>query len=567
MKKNLITQIGQFLIASAMALSFSSLSHAAKPTNQELKIGLSMEYESLHPALASTVSAKYILHMAHRLPVYLNPEGKWATHLIKALPSLEKKTAKFVTKNGVKGLEAQFEIIEAAKWGDGVPVTCADFKLDWEIKINPNVGFGNREPYLNIKELSWDPKTPKKCKIVFEKAAWDYFTNIPVAVPNHLEREVFEKNKGQAEGYERNSLYTKAPTTPGLWNGPYLIKEVALGSHVVLIPNPLFFGKKPSIQKIVFKILPNSGTLEANLRSGNIDMISYVGLSFDQALAFEQKVKAEKMPYSVQFQTGTSYSHIDLNLKNPILADVKVRQAISHAINKQQLIKSLYDGKAVEAIHWMTANDPWATNTPDVAKRYAYDRKKAKELLDQAGWKMEGDGYRHKDGKKMTLNLNAGAGIKLNENLQTVIQSQLKEVGIDLTIKTEPGRLFFSETLPKGKFEMAMFTWSSMPEMNPESTFSIKNIPTEKNTWTGQNYPAWSNAKVSENIEKINAEFNPAKRKQIVAEIIKAYTEEVPVIPLVFRMDNAVIPASMKGYKMTGHMFYDSNQVENWSLE
>lgn len=566
MKKR-FPQIKLFLVALALGLIVSNLSHAAKPTNQELKIGINSEYETLHPGLVSTVAGKYIITMAYRLPVFLSPDLKWSTHLIKALPSLEKKTAKFVTKNGIKGIAAQFEVLDNAKWGDGTPITCADFKLDWEIKTNNNVSYGNREPYMNIKDLSWDAKTPKKCSIVFEKAVWDYAQNIPFAIPSHLEREIYEKHKSQPEAYERNSLYSKTPTNPGLWNGPYLIKEVALGSHVVLVPNPFFYGKKPAIQKIIFKILPNTGTLEANLRSGNIDMISYVGLSFDQALAFDQKTKTEKLPYIVQFQNGTSYVHIDLNLRNPILAEVKVRQAISHAINKPRIIKSLYEGKAIEAVHWMTPSDPWSTNSADVVKRYPYDRKKAKDLLDQAGWKVGADGIRTKDGKKLTLNLAAGAGIKLNENLQAVIQSQLKEVGIDLTLKTEPARLFFSETLPKGKFDMAMFTWSSMPEMNPESNFSIKNIPTEKNTWTGQNYTGWNNPKVSENIDKINAEFDSAKRKKLVAEIIKAYTEEVPVIPMVFRMDNAVLPANMKGYKMTGHMFYDTNQVEKWSLE
>ena len=102
-----------------------------------------------------------------------------------------------------------------------------------------------------------------------------------------------------------------------MYNGPYVVSELKLGSHVTFTANKYFYGKQPSIKKVIFKLIPNTGTLEANLRSGTIDMVSPIGFEFDQALAFEKRIKADNLPYNMNFKPGVTYEHIDLNLVWP----------------------------------------------------------------------------------------------------------------------------------------------------------------------------------------------------------------------------------------------------------
>src|SRR5262249_48458720 len=147
-------------------------------------------------------------------------------------------------------------------------------------------------------------------------------------------------------------------------NGPYVLSELKLGSHISFVPNPHFYGKAPKIKKIVFKVIPNTGTLEANLRSGTIDMIAPLGLSFDQALAFEKRVKADKLPFNLIFKEGITYEHIDLNMENPFLTDVKVRQALIHAINRDEISTALFEGKQKPALHNISPLDPGFTKDP-----------------------------------------------------------------------------------------------------------------------------------------------------------------------------------------------------------
>ena len=181
---------------------------------------------------------------------------------------------------------------------------------------------------------------------------------------------------------------------------------------------------------------------------------------------------------------------------------------------------------------------------------------------------MGSDGFRTKDGKKLSFTLMTTAGNKTRELVQVYLQNKWKQVGIDVVSKNEPARVFFGETTKKRAFDsMALFAWVSSPENSPKSTYTSKNIPTAKNGWSGQNYMGWSNKKVDEILENLDIEFKHEKRVEMIHEVLKYYTDEVPVLPLYYRSDVAVVPAQMKGHRLTGHQFPETNEIEKWSLE
>ena len=489
--------------------------------------------------------------------------------MAKEIPSLDKGTAKLITEGGKKKVVAQWEIVEGAKWSDGKPLTCEDFIAAWKIATSPTVSVGEKEMWTQVEKIDVDAANPKKCSFTYNKAKWDFYQLAQFfPVPKHIEEAVFNKFKGQKEGYEKNSNYVRNPTMPGLYNGPYMISEVKLGSHVTFVQNPHFYGKPANIKKIIVKLIPNTGTMEANLRSGTIDMISPLGLDFDQALAFEKKVKAESLPYTVHFVPSVTYEHIDLNLDNPILKDVRVRKALLTAINRDDLVKALFEGKQQAALHHVSPKDTWFTADPSKITVYSHSRRQAAKLLDEAGWKIDKDGYRYKDGKKLSLTFMTTAGNKTRELVQAYLQNQWKQVGIEINIRNEPARVYFGETTRKRKYDgMALYAWVSSPENSPRSTLSSAAIPTAKNGWNGQNYPGWVNKEVDSLLDQMDVEFNAQKRIDIAHKITKQYTEDIPALPLFYRSDISVTPKNLKNYKMSGHQFYETNFVENWNLQ
>lgn len=558
-----------FKTVIALALSFSLLAAPAQsaPSNEEFKIGISQEFETLNPISFTMVASVYLYSLIGRSLVYIDANGKWSPQLAKSIPTVENKGAKIITVDGKKTVQATWEIIPQAKWSDGKAITCEDFQFSIQVASSPNVSVQSKETFTQVQKVEWDAKTPQKCVFTYDKARWDFNQlGLLFPLPKHLEASVFEQWKDKNQGYETNSNYTKNPTMAGLYNGPYVISELKLGSHITFTPNPHFYGKQPNIKKIVVKYIPNTGTLEANLRSGTIDAISSLGLSFDQALALEKKIAAEKLAYNMEFKPGLTYEHIDLNLEDPVLKDVRVRKALVYALNRKELSQALFESKQPAAIHHLAPLDPWYTADPKKITLYPYSKKDAMKLLDEAGWKMAADGYRYKDGQKLTLGFKTTAGNKIRETVQTFLLNQWKAVGVDVQIKNEPARVLFGESMKKRQFTMAMYAWQSAPEAAPGIQFHSNQIPTEKNGWSGQNTTSWNNKRVDEICEKIEGEFSLAKRKALAAELLKLYTDEVPVIPLFYRSDIAVNPKTLKNFRLTGSQYAETNAAETWTF-
>ncbi len=540
------------------------------PTNAELKIGTSQEFENLNPIIMSMQATTYIYKFVNRNLTTMDWNNEWVPQIITRIPTLENGMARIETIDGKETLVVDWEIKEGTKWGDGTDVTGHDVKFSWRVARAKTVSVGSRIVYSMLEKIDIDPDNPRKFTFYYDKIRWDFNHNGTLyLLPRHLEEEVFDQYEEINEGYAKNSLYTTDPTNPGLYCGPYRVHEIKLGSHVSLVPNEHFNGKKPAIQKIVLMYLPDTSTLEANLRSGTIDMISVLGLKLDQALKFEKTVLSNNLPYDVNFVPGLVYEHIDLQLSNPILQDKRVRQALVYGINRDELTKSLFEDRQKKAISNVSPVDKeWYTDDPNKIVLYEYSRSKANELLDAAGWTMQDDGYRYKDGEKLSFVLMTTAGDKTRELVQVVLKSQWKKVGVDITIKNEPARVYFGETTRKSKYPgMAMYAWISSPENTPRSTLHSENIPTADNGWSGQNTPRWSNPQVDQILNDIETELDADKRREMIHRILYHYTEEVPVIPLYYRANISVTPKNLTGYKLTSHQFSSPNHVEYWSLD
>ncbi|RPI76564.1 MAG: peptide ABC transporter substrate-binding protein, partial [Desulfobacteraceae bacterium] len=447
----------------------------------------------------------------------------------------------------------------------------ADAKLAWTVAQNDNVAIGGKDKiWLEVERIEIDPANAKKFAFIYKKAVWDFYQKPQFyLLPKHLEEAVFQKYGNEKQGYEKNSLYSTDPTNPGLYCGPYLIKEIKLGSHIIFEPNPLWFGKKPNIKKIIIKLIPSTAALEANLLSGSVDMISELSLPFDQALAFEKKVKEQNLPYNVNFRAGLIYEHVDVQLGNPKLQDVRVRKALVYGINRQELVQTMFEGKQEAAVHDLSPVDPWYTNDPKKIVIYEFSRPKANKLLDEAGWILDPkDGYRHKNGEKLTFQLMTTADNKPRELAEVYLQEQWKKIGVEITIKNEPARVFFGETVRKSLYPgLAMYAWLSSPDNNPRSFYHKDSIPTEANGFSGQNPPRWVNEEASRLVDEMDTTFDPKKREEQRHKMLYHYTNDVPVIPLFYRANISVTPKNLTGYKLTGSQYHATLHVENWNLK
>lgn len=533
----------------------------AAATRDTLTIGLTQFPSTFHPNIDSMLAKTYILSATRRPFTAHDPNWKLICLLCTKLPTIENGLAvPEKTPDGKQGIAVTYSIHPKASWGDGVPVTTKDVVFTWKVGRHPKSGVAGQEFYRRVYKI--DARDDKTFTLHYDKLFFDYNSIAGFElIPAHLDEKIFDA--GPAE-YKNRTTFDADTTNKGLYFGPYRIVEVKAGAHVVLAPNETWWGAKPKFKRVVIRVIGNTAALEANLLSGAIDMISGdLGITIDQALAFE---KRHGRKFNISYKSGLIYEHIDLNLDNPILKDRRVREALVRGIDRNAINKQLFDGRQPVA---HTSINPLDWIYDKATPQYGHDAKKAGALLDAAGWSVKKRGIRHNaKGERLSFTLMTTAGNRTRELVEQVLQSQWKQLGIDVRIRNEPARVFFGQTVTQRKFPaFAMFAWISAPESVPRSTLHSEHIPSAANNWAGQNYTGFRNKEMDELLEKIEVELDRNKRLGLWQRFQHVYATELPVIPLYFRANAYILPKWLSGVTPTGHQGTTTLWIENWRAE
>ncbi len=546
-------RLAALLCAAVLAVMASAMPVRAA----ELRIGMTQFPSTLNPLIDSMLAKSYILAMTRRPITAYDRNWELVCMLCTELPTIENGLAKPEDlPGGKKGIAVTYTIQPGATWGDGKPVTSADVVFTWQVGRHPKTGVSDYEAFRRI--LSVEVVDDKTFTMHVDRITFDYNASGLEILPEHVERPIFEADPA---AYRNRTAFDADPANPGLAFGPYKVVEVVSGARIVLARNATWWGQKPAFERITVRIIEKTSALEANLLSGAIDLIAgELGLPIDQALAFEKRHGAR---FAISYKPGLIYEHLDLNLDNPLLADKRVRKALVYALDRETLSQRLFAGRQPVA-HSSVSPLDWIYD-PDVPT-YPYDPDQAKALLDEAGWSVIEKGIRHNAaGERLTLELMTTAGNRSRELVEQVLQSMWRQVGIDVRIRNEPARVFFGETVSKRKFTgAAMFAWLSSPESVPRTTLRSDQIPTEANSWSGQNYTGFKNAEMDALIDAIEVELDRAKRKDLWRRLQRLYVEELPVIPLYWRAAPFVLPKWLSGLRPTGHQGTTTLWIEEW---
>jgi len=542
------------LFAALFLLSSSLVPALAK---DELVIGMTQYPSTWNPNIDSMLAKSVILNMTARPITGYDADWKLVCLLCTELPTIENGKARVEEyAPGKRGMAVTITLAPRATWSDGTPVTTRDVLFTIEVGKHPQSGVNSQEEYRRIREVTViDDKT---FTLHVDRVTYDYNAIDLRLLPAHIEREAFREPLEY-----RNRTRFSDPTGPGLWFGPYRITQITPGAQVVLERNPTWFGAPPFFRRIVFRIIENTAALEANLLSGGIDyVLGELGFSLDQALAFERRHGGR---FNVVYKPGLVYEHIDVNLENPLLSDKRVRQALLYGLDREAISQKLFEGKQPVAHSNIPPLDPMYS---PAAPHYGYDPARARSLLEAAGFSEVRDGFRYRNGQKLSLDFVTTAGNRTREQVQQVLQSQWRQIGVEIRLRNEPPRIFSSETLSKrGLTGLAMYAWVSAPQSSPRSTLHSREIPSAQNNWTGQNFPAYRNPEMDGVIDALETELDVEKRRALFAEEQRIYAEDLPVLPLYFRTDPFVLPKQLKGVVPTGHMHSSTLWVEHWRWE
>ncbi len=318
--------------------------------------------------------------------------------------------------------------------------------------------------------------------------------------------------------------------------GPYKFKEWNTGEKIVLDANSDYFDGKPYISRTMTRIIPDPATMFLELKSGRIDMMGLSPFQYTRQTStqwFGDHYKKYKY-------LATGYTYLGYNLQNEKFKDKRVRQAITMAIDREGIVEGVLLGLGVVA-HTPYKPDTYWYN-PNVRK-FPYDPEQAKKLLAEAGWKdTDNDGILDKGGKPFEFEIITNQGNKIRENTATIIQWNLRKVGIKVKIRVIEWAAFLKNFINKRKFEACLLGWGIGQDPHQVDIWNSK-----KTAPTQLNFVHYQNEEVDRLLDEGAATYDRAERKKYYDKFQEIIAEDQPYTFLFVPESLPIISSRIKG--------------------
>ncbi len=527
--------------------------------------GLQQEPDSLHSSLSTMTAAFMVLYAVAPNCMLQNEKLEWVPLGCETVPTVENGGAVIVGEGDAKHLELTYKIRDGWRWTDGTPVTSKDAIYWWKLNMDPDFESQGRTTIEQIYDVvaiddqtfvvKYMDKTQvnqavqgtltgnvnfaafKEDYLAAYGENWQTYAVNPAYfyiqwLPEHILKDIPAADQDASE-------YARKP----VGDGAYVVSDWKPGQEIVLerseLPFPL---GEPKIKTIIFRIYGDGAGIKAALQNGEIDAALGVVSGLSEAdspdLDAIEATGAYKMEWVPQFQ----YEHIDLNTTKFPLDDVKVRQALYYALDRQAISDALYYGKK-PLTDLPIPRISWAYPSDDKLNLYPYDPEKAAALLAEAGWDCSAlPCTKEVNGETKNLEFTFMTTDRLDrQKVAQMVQAMWKKINVGVNLQFLYGRGLFANCSAGGPlycmtYDAAMYGTSFADDATFYVSFSCAAIPSEANNWSGQNNSGWCNQKAVDALNQ--SENNPEialsheKRQPYINEFFYEFTKEVPSLML-----------------------------------
>ncbi len=531
------------LIAAALALTLAGCSKTGNesggsggrhPWTQPgvFRFSEAADPKNLNPALNSAAPTLDLAMFIYSWSIRYDSKARPFPDALIEVPTLANGD---VSKDG---LLLKYKLRHNIKWQDGVPLSCRDLKFTWQVVMNPKNNVITTDGYKDIGSI--DCSNPyvavihmKRLYAPFLQQLWSVNGNAPI-LPEHLLAQ-YNDDKGSFNSASYNSL--------PIGSGPFKVVSWQRGQEVRMEANPDFYLGKPKLNTVIYRIISDENTEEAELQSHELDMLAQgTGLKWPEYAAMAADTKNGLIATRVD---SYQWTHVDFNLAHPIVGDVNVRRALAFATNRQEIIDKISHGSAIVAETDQSPKLSWAY-TNDIV-HYPYDPEKAKAVLDADGWKVGPDGVRVKNGQRLEFTLSTQTESNNGKAQQTLLQREWRDVGVQADIKNYPTSQFFDNStngiLQGGHYDAAGFSWIGAADPDDNAIYSGDNLAPH-----GQNAMMWNNPKATAAMADALKTVDQARRKRDYAIVQQQLALDVPTIIISFTRVPYVYNSDLKGF-------------------
>lgn len=423
------------------------------------------------------------------------------------------------------GLTITFHLRKGVKFHDGKPYTSKDALFNWKFMVNPKTPTPYSGDYLKVKTA--EAPDPYTFKVTYKEVFAPGLASWTLAqMPAHL-----------MEGKDpRESSLNRHP----VGTGPYVFVSWEPGSQVRLKAFPGYFEGRANVERLTYRVIPDMATLFLELRSGGVDWMGLTALQYSR----QTQTKFFKRNFQKYKYLASAYTYLGWNMKDERFKDVRVRRALSYAVNKKEVIKGVLLGLGKVCTGPLKPGTYWYNEN---VRRYDYDPEKAKALLKEAGWEdRDGDGLLDKDGKPFAFTIITNQGNAYRANTGVIVQHRLKQIGIKVDLRIIEWSAFIKEFLDKGRFECAMLAWTIPPDPD---LYDVWHSSSAKQG--GLNFTHYKNPQLDKLLAAQRKTFDRVERKRLLFKIQEIMAEDVPytflyvadALPIVNSRFHGIVPA------------------------
>jgi peptide/nickel transport system substrate-binding protein len=437
------------------------------------------------------------------------------------------------------GLEWTFNLKTNATWHDGEPVTSDDIVFTINgIWLNPDVSYYLRGNFATIEEA--EAVDDHTVALHMHQASYSlpwmlgYLANI---LPEHILGEWAPENFTDPQEFTRNPV----------GSGPFRFDEAVPGSHVRVMRYDDFYDGAPQLDGVLFKVIPDIEQQLAQLQTDELDLVLIEPHQLEAVEGRDNIVVREARQ--------VNYTYIAFHNQMEPFTDVQVRQALTHAIDRQAILDNAQLGRGLLANHPISPFMEWAHN--DEVEGFAYDPDRAGEMLDEAGWELNDDGVREKDGEALSIVLEVDRGNPVREQTAIFAQQYWREIGVECEIQTSQFNDLLSRVRAGDAADVQAFIMWYITPPHPDIT-AYYACGQSTNTFH------YCNERVDELLVEAQQIEDMDEQAAIYKEIQAIIAEDAPIVFLYYPYELQAMNTGVHGWAQLGYRDALSHMVDVW---
>ncbi|MBM2810265.1 MAG: hypothetical protein HW416_1024 [Chloroflexi bacterium] len=473
--------------------------------------------------------------VGHAALSILNHDAQPIPMLATQLPSLSDGTW-VVRPDGT--MDVTWRLRRGVRWHDGAPFTARDVRFSWELAQDDSLPINRRPSHTNVSSVD----VPDDYTAVMHWKIPNPYAHIATTsdlyvYPEHIVRPLWEP--GQGDRMLSHPFFHGGFV--GL--GPYRVERWNEDDSIVFRAFDDYFLGRPRIDSIVFRQFGGSQPLLTHLLAGELQMANAYGLTFEDGQTAQRQW--ESTSEGRVYWTPTSLQRLALPPDNPIFQDPRLRRALLHAIDREEISRTLFGGAVIVGHSLLHPNEPGFADAEPLVLKHAFDPREALALFQSAGWQRGSDGVlTNNAGDRFEIPFRVAVNNQEHLHVQGAIASYWQDVGVRATLDNV-GRAVSSDAQEQARYFGVSILGGSTTNAALFRRWHSTFIPSAANRYLGDNTARWNNPRADRLLEQIETTFDEREASQLRAQLARLFTEELPCLPLHYQAEPVAIHRSL----------------------